>query len=682
MALASDQITIDQLPLAVEISGSDVVPGIVGGLDAGIAANSIKNFVLKDMGIPGNPVPVESDGYISNRYLSPIVSKDFVRQAVAEMLAIADADEGDTCYVLDESVYYKLFQTPASDINNWKIISDPFTVRSVFGRPGPNIEAQHGDYTTDLVPEGEDPLRKYFTQTRFDDAFDVKFPVAFDETLGNYRNQPNGLVGLDIDKIADAEDFRLSNTSQSLKALYESIGKANGIAPLNDLKQIDPQYLPPMPSGYTDEDARNALAAPDFDKILGIKNTAVADANLLDNTANLYIDTSGNEYLKHKISGTVRTRQFAMQGADANFAGLGVNLSEARKGRLQVNNYAASLATNLVFPKDIPLLLNAEGPNWSGTAITPFQDIFAALVPGVPSQTYGNVVRFLAGAYYKTGTSTRTALDICTAWEGAPSDANTRNSIATRLTAESVALRVKTNGAAPDGAALFDASIAFYTDSTEKYYLTRFKNSGGTVSTVAPLLDASATAPTLAGVPNNSMAFYTDSTQDYYIGRVRKNNGTVVNASPLLSASTTAPDFSSATVPNNSLAFYTDSTQGYYIGRIKKDKDTVVDAGAVPRLSYGMPSHTNTLPKDALIFFYDEWHNVICGGRNHTAGSLFEESFVIRASALEPSFDKMLIGGQMQFYVVQYASKFDLYVKIKSMHSNIANTTFKLATSI
>lgn len=553
-----------------------------------------------------------------------------------EMLNIPDARVGITAVRLDSDQNFILQALPATLLDNWVLLRDRLGVVSVFGRTLAHIEAQHGDYTTDLVPEGEDPLRKYFTQPRFDAAFAPAFALAFNDNIELIKNEENGILGLDNLKTAQAHDFKLIDPTQSLKAIYDNANQPDWFVKLNLSGKIDSQYLPPAPTGYTDNDARAALAAANFDKVLGIKNTAVADANIAANTANLYIDSSGNEYLKHKIGSTVRNRRFAMHDTSVGFSSAYINCTDKR-AKLQVNGfYPSKSVTDL---DDAPAIISSNLNNWDSSSLRPMQDVLALTIEGALGDTYPNFVRHKVGAYSKSSSSVKTKYGIFLS-NNLPAEGNNAPEIIRLLSEGRVISAVRTS--APPDDQMF----------------------------------------------NGSLALYTDSTQDYYIARVKKSNGTAVNAQPLLFAETNILNFPNLTnAPDGALTFYRPHPKSStrYGAYSKLGAGFVAPLGAIVLAEPGLgpdPSASLTnFPENALDFVYLN--------SNPTAGTIAARYKIDPVNAVDVGFLVKVgsnyaygpVPGQINFMVQPDGSGWALHAYV-SAHRGIPNTQYKLATAL
>ena len=536
--------------------------------------------------------PLGPSKQIPAEFLPNSASIYYPVQTEADMIALTEANIGDYAYIISTNLLYFLLRDPASDINNWRLITQPYAVTAFNGRPGPSIIPQAGDYTTDLVPEGEDPLRVYFTPDRF--------AGAFSDALAQIVNQQDGVVGLDEEKIASATDFTLSNTSRTLRNLYDSIdqrggilglnaageataaqdyrifgtvmslrsiyngqnlpmgfvttgsdgkisnsilpmGEPYGVTPLNNVGKIDSQYLPAMPTSYTDDNARAALAAANYDKLLGIKNTAVASANMLDNTLNIYVDSSRNEYLQHKIAGTVNNRRIAMHGTAVTFSSVAIagditptttnvsNLGSAsyqlnniysryssvscanRVSRFQVNNFIPSAYID--FYNDSPALIASSLTNFDGTNLRPLQDTLTLVSGGEAGLTTSSLARFKIGGYAKDGTTVRSSLSICVSHEASSSERNNTPEILKLISGGAVALAAKTT--APPDESLFNNSMAFYTDPSQKYYAAKIKKNDSSTAILSALPISTADAPPAKDGPAAALKFYTMSNYLY-----------------------------------------------------------------------------------------------------------------------------------------------------------------------
>ena len=566
-------------------------------------SNVINDDVLSLIGEPNGIAPLGPDRRISPEYMPITSSIWYPVQTQAEMLALSEANIGDYAYIIADNLLYVLLREPASNIDNWYMVSQPFAVTAFNGRPGPVITPQANDYTTDLVPEGDNPLRRYYARTRFDADFDDRFPVDFNDAfnahfpsafegalaepyrklilgMGRLPYAPeldHGQVQLVADPFGDiptilpsspnikaaivtreyqnyfalqdtgvsfdwvnASDFSLRNTGYSLKNLCDSIGQPNGIAPLNELGKVDPSYLPVQPDSYTDDNARAALAAANYDKILGIKNTAVASANMLDNTLNIYVDSSRNEYLQHKIAGTVNNRRIAMHGTAVTFSSVATagditptttNVSNLGSASYQLNNiysqYGSINSSNrrarfqvnmtpvsayLKFYDTAPALISSEGPNWVNNAIAPMQDVLAFAVPG--ASTYSNYARIKLGTYRQIPSSVlmQTAMAFHLT-NNVPSEGDDTPEIL-RLCAEgSTVMKVLTS--APNDECFFKNSMAFYTDPSQKYYAAKIKKNDSSTAILSALPISTADAPPAKDGPAAALKFYTMSNYLY-----------------------------------------------------------------------------------------------------------------------------------------------------------------------
>lgn len=507
--------------------------------------------------------PLGPSKQIPAEFLPNSASIYYPVQTEADMIALTEANIGDYAYIISTNLLYFLLRDPASDINNWRLITQPYAVTAFNGRPGPAITPEAGDYTTDLVPEGINPLRVYFTPDRFNSSFAEMFPVAFDNALAERIDEENGVLGLDEYKVASATDFVISDTTQTLKRIYDTqnlpqgfissgvdgkigtfllpMGEPYGVTPLNSVGKIDSQYLPATPAGYTDDNARAALAAANYDKVLGIKNTAVASANMLDNTLNIYVDSSRNEYLQHKIAGTVNNRRIAMHGTAVTFSSVATagditptttnvsNLGSAsyqlnniysryssvscanRVSRFQVNNFIPSAYID--FYNDSPALIASSLTNFDGTNLRPLQDTLTLVSGGEPGLTTSSLARFKIGGYAKDGTTVRSALSICVSHEASSSEKNNTPEILKLISGGAVALAAKTT--APPDESLFNNSMAFYTDPSQKYYAAKCKKNDSSTAILSALPISTADAPPAKDGPAAALKFYTMSNYLY-----------------------------------------------------------------------------------------------------------------------------------------------------------------------
>jgi len=434
----------------------------------------VNDDVLSLIGQPNGITPLGPNGQIPAKFLPNNTSRYYQVQTEADMLAFTQADIGDYVYIISTNLLYFLLFEPVSDINNWRLISQPYAVTAFNGRPGPVIMPEAGDYNTDMVPEGEKPDRRYWTDERFESSVNARL------------NEPNGILGLDENKVATAGDFNITGVGSVKNYMSQAAFNSRFDASLNAKKNIE------ITGKFTSTGDGGGFLAP-YGSVAMLKVVGSSAAILSHNKAAIGIGralkpvqevaNSGDVYILHRMvfgdgntgwgfepvynnTGFIgnENKRYII-GAFANLFATGIILgagttatatagglkfdsalkkpqyhdgtswqdfgsaaytdAQARTAmqgdKIGINTSSAPLCSLQVNPKpsSIPTLpflyetaslITAAKPNITDGTLAGMQDIQTMAVSGVNGQKWANIARTKLGAYKLENSIARTKL--------------------------------------------------------------------------------------------------------------------------------------------------------------------------------------------------------------------------------------------------------------------------------